>query len=427
MGNLEEKFAVLPAEVLAATVDGAARRTTVLISDLAPEQLIVPKLDIVNPFLWEIGHVAFFYEANVLLPTGFEKELMPNGDKLYNSFDVDHDVRWSLPIPNRAGTLEYLTRVRQLVLDRLHERESNARSTYLHLLAAQHEDMHAEAFTYMRQTLGYSAPRLGHVVLGKSSSSPGLARGDVEFAGGTFRIGAEQSAIFVYDNEKWAHEVILSPFRMASTAVSAGEFAAFVEDAGYTRRELWSVEGWAWREDEKLEHPLYWKRDSNQNWSCRHFDRWLPLEFDHPVVHVSWHEAEAYCRWSERRLPTEAEWEFALTESTPDNEREGELANLDWHAGDCVAVDAVFRMDAPGALHHMIGNVWEWTADSFQPFPGYVVDEPYREYSEPWFGKPKVLKGGSWATPPSLANRTFRNFFAPDRNDVFAGFRTCAL
>jgi len=422
MGNLEEKHFVLPASELRALVDTVGKRTEELTLDLSPEQFTVPILDIVNPFLWEIGHVAFFYEANVLRHTGYEKELMPNGDKLYNSFDVEHDTRWSLPIPDRAGTMEYTRRVREVVLERLGTRESDARSTYLHLLAARHEDMHAEAFTYMRQTLGYAAPSLSPVVERKAASPAGATRRDIEFTGGPFRIGAERSAEFVFDNEKWSHDLTLAPFRMANTAVTAGEFAAFVEDGGYQRRELWSEAGVAWRERAKLEHPIYWRRDGAGTWLRRNFDEWLPLEPDHPAVHISWHEANAYCRWAERRLPTEAEWEFALVKASTDHSP----SNLDWLNGGCVPVDAS-ASDEPDAPHHMIGNVWEWTADPFEPFAGYVVDEPYREYSEPWFGVPKILKGGSWATSSRLATRTFRNFFPPDRNDVFAGFRTCAL
>ncbi len=427
MDHLDDKHFELPANELCTLVELAGKRTMEFHSDLDPEQLIVPKLEILNPFLWELGHVAFFYEANLLRATGFDKTLMPDGDRLYNSFDVLHETRWDLPIPSIEGTRDYVKRVRDRVLERLATSASNPRSTYLHLLAVRHEDMHAEAFTYMRQTLAYAAPVLSHVKPPGALESPAVVRADVEFAGGVFRIGAVRADDFIFDNEKWAHDVELAPFRMANMATSAGEYAEFVEADGYARREFWSDAGWAWRESENRMHPVYWKRDDSSGWLRRHFDRWIPLDPRQPVVHVTWHEAEAFCKWAGRRLPTEAEWEFALAQETEDRAASTEHANIDWRHGDVIEVDALSHHSPVSALHQMIGNVWEWTATAFEPFPGYVVDEPYREYSEPWFGAPKVMKGGSWATSPRLASRRYRNFFLPHRCDVFVGFRTCAL
>ena len=175
----------------------------------------------------------------------------------------------------------------------------------------------------------------------------------------------------------------------------------------------------------------------------RNFHQWIPIEPHAPVIHLTWYEAEAYCHWANRRLPTEAEWEMAASAepsvsgdsvtakkrrypwgdapSTPNH------ANLDSRHQGCVDVAAYPEGDSAFGCRQMIGNVWEWTATPFYPFPGYILDYPYKEYSAPWFGDRKVLKGGAWATRSRLAYNTFRNFFPPNRNDVFAGFRTCAL
>ena len=167
-------------------------------------------------------------------------------------------------------------------------------------------------------------------------------------------------------------------------------------------------------------------------WLRRAFDRWAPLEPNRAMLHVNWFEADAYCRWRGRRLPTEAEWEFAAGglektrfpwgEEPPTPAR----ANLDWRGGGAVDADAWPEGDSSAGCRQLIGNVWEWTATVFGPYPGFVAD-PYKEYSQPWFGDHMVLRGGCWATRSRLIRNTWRNFYKPDRRDVWAGFRTCAL
>jgi iron(II)-dependent oxidoreductase len=150
------------------------------------------------------------------------------------------------------------------------------------------------------------------------------------------------------------------------------------------------------------------------------------------MIHANWYEAEAWCRWAGRRLPSEAEWELAASSMAKqrfpwgDGAPEERHANLDARRPECIDVGACPAGDSPFGCRQLIGNVWEWTADSLSPYPGFVVD-PYKEYSEPWFGTHKVLRGGSWATPGRLLRNTWRNFYQPHRADMWAGFRTCAL
>jgi len=182
-----------------------------------------------------------------------------------------------------------------------------------------------------------------------------------------------------------------------------------------------------------VQAPRYWVREGN-TWLQRRFDRVVSLAAEHPVIHVNWHEAQAYCRFAGRRLPIEAEWEYAAAWSSRDGKKRrypwgntvpnATHANLE--SGALVSVDAFGEGDSASGCRQMIGNTWEWTESSFDPYLGFEID-PYQEYSQPWFGTHKVLRGASFATTRRLVRNTFRNFYTPDRNDIFAGFRTCAL
>lgn len=344
-------------------LDARARALRVT-EDLDGERLLGPMLRIVNPPLWEIGHVAWFQEHWCLRwrADGTRADsVLPGADALYDSSAVAHDARWSLPLPDLEATRAYGARVLDLVRERIAREAHDRDLRYFVRLATFHEDMHAEAFLYTRQTLGYSEPVF-------DSQLKENHKGDIDIPGGTFTLGSAPSKEFVFDNEKWAHEVALAPFRIARAPVSNAQFLAYVEAGGTA--------------------PRYWKKESGQ-WLERRFDRWLPLAPVDPVRHVSWDEAQAYCAWAGRRLPSEAEWECAS-------------ARLEY------------------------GQVWEWTASAFEPYPGFSADA-YKEYSQPWFGTHKVLRGASFFTPARLRWPTFRNFYTPDRADVFCGFRTCAL
>jgi iron(II)-dependent oxidoreductase len=332
------------------------------------------------------------------------------------------------------------------VLDRMARRQLNEEEVYFVHLVTFHEDMHDEAFTYSRQTLAYPPPTLGASNVRESLLRPEAGEpwpGDVEIPGGTYMLGGTPDLPFVFDNEKWAHPVQVRPFRIARAPVTNAEFARFVDDRGYERRDLWSESGWAWREGAKALHPVYWQREKGTTWLHRRYDRLVPIEKYLPVIHVNWYEAEAYCRWANRRLPAEAEWEMAASAEPTGDSRAirtqkrlfpwgnvpptPERANLDFRAGGCIPVNSLPAGDSALGCRQMIGNVWEWTADDFEPFPGFIID-PYKEYSEPWFGGThKVLRGGAFATRSRLIRNSYRNFYAPDRRDVLAGFRTCSL
>ncbi|HZQ00821.1 MAG TPA: selenoneine synthase SenA [Reyranella sp.] len=416
---------------LVAQLREARHRTRRLTEDLSSAELMGPYLEIVNPVLWEIGHIAWFHEYWTLREAAKQPPLIERSDRLWDSSNVPHKTRWHLDLPDRAGTFAYMADVlaRQ---EELLARGIDEETRYFYDLAIRHEDMHVEALTYMRQTSSNAAPS---GLCGTMRAAAGGLAGDASVPGGRWQLGSTSGEGFVFDNEKWAHEEPLAPFRIARAAVSNAEFADFIEAGGYRTREFWSEAGWAWRERRAAERPVYWQPKRDGVWTWRRYRTVEELAPNAAVVFVTWFEAEAYCRWAGRRLPTEIEWEAAAL-GTPDGQRrrwpwgdaapDASRANLDFTSDGTIDVGALPAGDSAFGCRQMIGNVWEWTSSDFQPFAGFSPD-PYKDYSAPWFGTRKVLRGGCWATSHRIARPAYRNFFTPDRNDVFAGFRTCAL
>ncbi len=364
----------MPLSALSADLEASRANTLRVTAHFDGPRLLGPKLAIVNPPLWEIGHVGWFQERWCLRQRGdgsLGESILPNADRLYDSSTVAHDTRWNLPLPPLAATRAYLAAVLEAVMERTEKEPENDTLRYFVRLATLHEDMHAEAFCYTHQTLGYPEPEFGSRTPTSSETSSGPGP-ELFFAGGAMRMGAERGTKeFFFDNEKWAHDVHVEPFRISSRPVSNREYLQYVEETGRA--------------------PRYWRKHEGA-WQERRFDGWRPLDPEAPVRHVDGNEAQGYCKWKGCRLPTEAEWQMAATLST---ER-----GMQW------------------------GDVWEWTSSLFTPFPGFSAD-PYADYSQPWFHTHKVLRGASFATPARLVRPAFRNFYTAERGDVFAGFRTC--
>jgi ergothioneine biosynthesis protein EgtB len=354
----------------------------------------VPQQPGVNPIAWELGHLAWFAEFWILRgphrlgSDGFVVAARPPAiagpDALFDSARLAHADRWRVELPSRDELRVRLEAQLAACIDAIADDEDDDAANEFHRLALFHEDMHGEAFLWLRSALGWPPP-LGAPAL---AALPGGA--PIAGPAGEVVLGrADDERGFAFDNERPALTVHLQAFEIDAAPLTNAEYARFVDAGGYDDARLWPAAAGAWRARHGQAHPHRWRRDADGAWQARWFDRWQPLDRDAPVIHVSAWEAEAYCRWAGRRLPSAAEWQRA-------------------------ALEPRFRWGA---------SVWEWTADPFRPYPGFAAG-PYADYSRPWFDDHRELRGGAFATHARLHDRRYRNFFIADRNDVFAGFRT---
>jgi gamma-glutamyl hercynylcysteine S-oxide synthase len=365
---------------LAAALQDSRRRTLGLLDAYAArlgDDLRIPYSAQLNPPIWEVGHVAWFHD--IWIARNPQRHLglaadpdcarpegrMRGADALYNSSLVKHTTRWSLPLPDLAPTRAYLAESLAETLHLLADDAAAGRDLYFYQLSLFHEDMHAEAGTYMAQALDIPLPT--QLRPWERPLPPVTA---IMLPATTWRLGHEGRG-FAFDNELPAHDVRIEAFAIDSMPVSWRRFVPAIEAGAVAM-------------------PRY-LRNENGDWQAQRFGTWEPLNLDAAAVHLSWDEAMAWCRWACRRLPTEAEWEYAA------------------HAAPAFAW----------------GDVWEWTSSRFAPFSGFVP-HPYRDYSRFGFEEHRyVLKGASRATDPRMAHPKYRNYFTPERNDLHLGFRSC--
>lgn len=384
-----------PADVRAALL--AARGRTLRLAEdyrvaLGPSPQVPYAVEL-NPPLWELGHIAWFQEwwvgrnperalgarANPGAPRS--ASWLPQADAWYDSSRVAHRLRWELPLPDAEATDDYLRQTLAQTLELLDALPADAGddALYFFRLAAHHEQMHAEAAAYMAQGLG--------IPVREPAARAAAAAQELQVEGGTLVLGQPQPG-FAFDNELGPHEVPVAPFAIDARPVTWADVLAFVEDGGYEDLRWWHGEARTWLVRLRQRRPAG-VRETGQGWQQLRGGTWQPLQLAEPAVHLNAHEAEAWCRWAGRRLPTEAEWQWAAQTQR----------GLRW------------------------GQVWEWTASDFEPYPGFAP-HPYRDYSQPWFGSRRTLRGASHATAPALAHASYRNFFEPYRRDIFAGLRS---
>lgn len=416
---------------VAATLDRGRRRSAALTA-VEESELTAQHSPLMSPLVWDLAHVGNQEELWLVRDVGGREPVRSDIDSLYDAFQNSRSSRVSLPLLSPVEARGYVAEVRRKVLDVLDasplEGRALERDAFAFGMVAQHEQQHDETMLATHQL------RAGGPVLdAPPAPRTGVALPpEVVVPAGSFDMGTSTEA-WALDNERPAHRVAVDGFAIDTTPVTNGAYRAFVADGGYSRRELWSDAGWAHRVDAGLVAPQFWSRDGD-GWVRRSFGRVEPLVDAEPVVHVCAHEADAYARWAGRRLPTEAEWEKAARHDPAtgrsrrfpwgDDAPRPEHANLGQrHLGPAVA-GAYPAGASPHGVHQLVGDVWEWTASGFHPYPGFAVF-PYEEYSQVFFGGDyRVLRGGSFGTDEVAGRATFRNWDHPVRRQIFAGFRT---
>jgi ergothioneine biosynthesis protein EgtB len=373
---------------------------------------VVPQGQAVNPPLWELGHIGWFQEwwiaRNTQRALGARCEpahtrlasIEPNADRWWDSTHVAHNTRWQLDLPKVNKIRAYLLETLETTLDLLEKTEDSDDALYFYRLCLFHEDMHAEALVHMAQTLSL---KLDAPMLKAFTPAPMALREPLLVPACTWALGSDTGG-FAFDNERPQHSVPVPEFEIDAQPVSWSQYVEFVDDGGYDREELWSPDGWQWLQvlskTDGRRGPHYVEQIGAVSGAVMQtrFGIARRMHGNQPAMHMSWYEADAWCRWAGRRLPFEVEWEVAAHTAS----KRGFL----W------------------------GNVWEWTGTTFRGYSNEIKgfeSDPYLDYSQPWFGTHKVLRGASFATRARMKNPKYRNFYLPERDDMFCGFRSCAL
>ncbi|MEU2233917.1 ergothioneine biosynthesis protein EgtB [Streptomyces vietnamensis] len=411
----------------------ARDRTALLTSCVEDGELTAQHSPLMSPLVWDLAHVGNQEEQWLWRAVAGREALRPEIDSLYDAFQHPRATRPSLPLLSPGEARAYAGDVRTRVLDVLESTPLEGRplldAGFAFGMIAQHEQQHDETMLITHQL------RKGPAVL-TAPPPPSLRSGplpaEVLVPGGPFTMGTSDEP-WALDNERPAHHRVVPAFHIDTVPVTNGAYLAFMADGGYTDRRWWRPEGWAQIREHDIAAPLFWRRDGGQ-WLRRRFGVTEPVPEEEPVLHVSWYEADAYARWAGRRLPTEAEWEKAARHDPAtgrsrrypwgDADPGPEHANLGQRHLRPAAAGSYPAGASPLGVRQLIGDVWEWTASDFLPYPGFTAF-PYKEYSEVFFGpEHKVLRGGSFAVDPVACRGTFRNWDLPVRRQIFSGFRT---
>ncbi|MCX5402169.1 ergothioneine biosynthesis protein EgtB [Streptomyces sp. NBC_00102] len=415
----------------------AARvRTAVLTDSVEDGELTAQHSPLMSPLVWDLAHIGNQEEQWILRAVGGRDAIRPEIDGLYDAFEHPRSARPSLPLLAPAEARNYASDVRGRVLEILAGAPLHGggrpleRAGFAFGMIAQHEQQHDETMLITHQL------RSGPAALTAPEPPPAehsvRLPSEVLVPGGPFTMGTSTEP-WALDNERPAHRREVDAFFLDTTPVTCGAYQRFIEDGGYAQERWWEPAGWAMVREHGLTAPLFWRREGGQ-WLRRRFGTTEPVPADEPVLHVSWYEADAYARWAGRRLPTEAEWEKAARHDAAsgrslrypwgDADPTAERANLGQRHLRPAAAGAYPAGESRDGVRQLIGDVWEWTASDFLPYPGFVAF-PYREYSEVFFGPAhKVLRGGSFAVDPVACRGTFRNWDLPVRRQIFSGFRT---
>jgi iron(II)-dependent oxidoreductase len=438
MVQVEQRAA--SAEDLLQALISTRARTLALVAELGDEQLSRVVDPLLSPLIWDLGHIARF-EQRWLLEDGAEGQ-----DDTYDPFAHTRAQRSGLSLPTRDECIERMSAVRELVIGRFEQNDPAVIE-----LVIQHEQQHNETMLQLlRQLEGYRPPtalleqaalsalepRKGLRAAAARAYRPGARREDwIAFPAGEYRIGAGLGESFAHDNEFGAHSHPIAAFEIAVQPVTAGQYADWIAAGGYEDRTAWSVLGWSWLAAQGQSFsgaPDGWQLEGD-TWMHSGFGPLRPVDLSAPVCHINWFEADAFARAHDARLPTEFEWEVGASYDprvgAAGTARSHPWGDTEWSPGTANLDQLAFGTLPVGSLDQgygpvdMLGQVWEWTASEFAPYPGFAPFA-YVDYSAPFFNAGyRVLRGGSWATRARSVSNHFRNWDRPQRRQLFSGLR----
>jgi ergothioneine biosynthesis protein EgtB len=409
-------------------------RTLELVKNLEKDDFVVQTASYMSPPKWHIGHVSWIYEAIMSkLDKNYEfhsKEFSEYLNSYYQQFGVPHDksLRGITSRPTIDEIFQYFNTINQKVEKFIQSREFNDEEEKLIVTGFHHECQHQELLVYDLQHLlaeEYLPVRKNEIKIQQEKQ-----KNFVEIKGGLYTMGYNGTK-YCYDIELPEHKTYLENFKIGIFPITNKEYLEFMQDGGYETYKHWLSDGWEKVKSNKWNSPMYWEK-INDEWYVRDFLGIRKINLNEPVCHVSYYEADAYCKWAGKRLPTEGEWEkaacwneekqekmlFPWGNESPTEEKCNLLESYQWGITEIGTYpDGI----SPSGCQQMIGDVWEWTSSEFTGYPGFKSG--FDEYNDKWFTNQKVLRGGSFGTPKMSIRGSYRNFFRLDERWLFSGFR----
>jgi ergothioneine biosynthesis protein EgtB len=409
-------------------------KTLSLVQTLEKDDFVIQTAYFMSPPKWHLGHVSWLFEI-VMSKTSqnyefYSHEFNEYHNSYYRQFGEPHDKgkRGLATRPTVDQILEYYNIITNKVASILKNEFLDEKTLHLYFMAINHECQHQELLVYdLQHLLAEKYVPITQNPLPKPSRQESSS---VNIGGGLYTMGypGEQ---FCYDIELPEHQIYLNDYKIDVFPITNRQYIEFIDDGGYKNFQYWLSDGWDKVQNELWEAPMYWEKIDGQWMTCDFLGR-RKINLDEPVCHVSFYEADAYCKWAGKRLPTEAEWEkaacwdeknqnkllFPWGNKQPDPRCANLLESYLWN---CAEVGAYPEGKSQYGCQQMIGDVWEWTSSEFSGYPGFKTG--FSEYNDKWFANQKVLRGGSFGTPSLSIRGSYRNFFRLDERWLFSGFR----